>query len=474
MAELLKRGLTVVALVRGNDLTAARQRLELALQPLENGARLGRPRVIAGSLLEPNLGITDADDQDFLKRAELTVIHCAASIRFNRSAASDEPFATNVGGCQRLLDFCQSQRTRAFHHVSTAYVGSRIGAARIPESPVVDSALGGNDYEKSKITAETMVLSQSRFPVTIHRPSIVVGDSETFFTSTYHGFYAPLQIGAQFANAFGFDDRAGDWFRQKIGLAPHDSKNLVPVDWVAACIAHVACGQVANDGKPQIFHWTNPRPVPTLTMQEAIVTAIGERFANKPLKARGSQVPAATPKEFSQQMSVYQSYFNCDPSFDTSLSQQLSGLLPCPELNLALLTNMARYAIDQGFGWPKPPLPELPHQPVVAALRMTPRNDSTPGESHIRLRLLGAGAVEPLDFKKVQEKWFVEVLPKETKATTINCTGSLTTLAEHITGTVALESAVEQGYLSIAGYNLANSFTIMEHWLSQIARQVRP
>ncbi len=452
----------------------ARRRLEQALQPLENGCRLPRPRVVLGSLHEAKLGITNASDQDFLHQAELTVIHCAASIRFNKTESSDEPFSTNVDGCKNLLNFCRSHRTKSFHHVSTAYVGSRSGSAVIPETPVLDPALGGNDYEKSKIIAESLVLAQSQFPVTIHRPSIVVGDSQSFFTSTYHGFYAPLQIGAQFASVFGFSNEAGDWFRQQIGLSPSDSKNLVPVDWVAACIAHVACSQLPACDSPQIYHWTNPHPVPCRTMQEAIVTAIGERFGSKLRKSRRSEIHEPTLEEFSQQMRVYESYFNCDPRFDTANSKQLNISLPCPELDAPLLTNMARYAIDHGFGWPKPPLPAMPHQEVVEALRAPPSDHRSPGTSHIRLRLLGPGAVETLLFKKLGDNWFVAPNSTECQATTICCTGALTTLAACITRTVPLESAIEQGYLSIGSYNLVNSLTIIEQWLSQIASQVRP
>ncbi len=473
LAELLKRGKTVATLVRGQDAVQARGRVEQALQPFEKDGLLPRPRVIVGSLHEPQLGITRSEDIELLRRCELTVVNCAASIRFTKNESTEEPYCTNVEGSRKLLEFCRELQVCAFHHVSTAYVGSRSGAAVIKERPVHELSLGGNDYEKSKILAESMVLSQTYFPTVIHRPSIIVGDSKNFFTSTFHGFYAPLQIGAQFARINGFSKEAGDWFRQQLGLSPSDSKNLVPVDWVAACIAHIASAPTAINAGPVIYHWTNPQPVPCETMQSAIVTAIGERFAKPASRSQGlSKLP--TPEDFSQQMHVYQSYFNSDPGFDTANSELLRASLPCPAVDLTMLTNMARYAMDSGFGWPRPALPELPFQKIIAALQGLPQGNPTDAACFIQLRLLGPGAIEPLYYAKQRNTWFVSKYPEEEDKSTIRCTGALTTLAACITGTNTLPNAIEKGYLTIEGYNLTSAATTMEGWLSQIVDPNRP
>ena len=47
----------------------------------------------------------------------------------------------------------------------------------------------GNDYEHSKIEAERLVRAADWLdPPTIYRPSIIVGDSRTGYTATFHGF----------------------------------------------------------------------------------------------------------------------------------------------------------------------------------------------------------------------------------------------------------------------------------------------
>ena len=56
----------------------------------------------------------------------------------------------------------------------------------------------GNVYEKTKLQAELMVRAAGTERwldrATIYRPSIIVGDSQTGYTTTYHGFYAPLKL----------------------------------------------------------------------------------------------------------------------------------------------------------------------------------------------------------------------------------------------------------------------------------------
>ena len=61
----------------------------------------------------------------------------------------------------------------------------------------------GNIYEESKACGE-MLVRQADFLdcYTIFRPSIIVGDSETGFSTTFHGFYTPLRLLSAIARSF--------------------------------------------------------------------------------------------------------------------------------------------------------------------------------------------------------------------------------------------------------------------------------
>ncbi|XP_075264828.1 fatty acyl-CoA reductase 1-like [Convolutriloba macropyga] len=88
----------------------------------ERGAEECRAKVvaIAGDVMEPNLGISEEDEQMLINSNITTVIHSAATIRF------DEPlrFALdlNVGGTLRVVQLCRKlSNLKALVHVSTAY-----------------------------------------------------------------------------------------------------------------------------------------------------------------------------------------------------------------------------------------------------------------------------------------------------------------------------------------------------------------
>ena len=78
-------------------------------------------------------------------------------------------------------------------YVSTAYVaGDRRGLAREAELDVGQGFR--NAYEQSKHEAERLVWSRrERLPVTIVRPSIVVGERGTGWTASFNVVYGPLR-----------------------------------------------------------------------------------------------------------------------------------------------------------------------------------------------------------------------------------------------------------------------------------------
>ncbi|MEZ6135098.1 MAG: SDR family oxidoreductase [Pirellulaceae bacterium] len=478
LAGLLQRGCQVAALIRSSPRGSAAQRCEEALGSFERSLLLPRPRVIESNLHSPKLGISPVDLQ-WLRSRPVCVIHCAASIRFVRDPSSEEPYRTNVDGTQQLLAVCRELQVVHFHHVSTAYVGSRAATPRIMEAPVDQESLAGNDYELSKIRAECLVRQCSWLPGwTIHRPSIVVGDSQSSFSSTFHGFYAPLQIGAQYAKAFGFSPQAGDWFRQHLGIAEHDSKNLVPVDWVAESIVRVAVAEPRpNLERGRILHWTNPRPVACSTMQAAIVDSIEDKFSNRIVRVdeynaanRRTDLPHADA--FRQQMEVYESYFGNDPVFDTAQAN-LADTAPCPVVDYALLRRLADFAINNNFGWPRPPLPPVPAADIVETLRNIEWN-AHPADAiadcSLSVQATGPGAPERLYFVRRQVsgqscRWFGANahLPADVQLDTLV---PLSVLAACITGKTEPIAAIDNGYWAIQGTQRHQWLAILTDWVN--------
>lgn len=474
LSRLLCRGVDVAVLVRRSRTASAEQRVEQALVAFEKSSLLPRPRVIVADLAASGIGVC-AEDRAWLAERPLRVLHCAGSIRFKEDAVTREPFTSNVGGTQNLLAFVQGLDTRAFHFVSTAYVQNGYkGVCR--EERVPSPALATNDYERSKILAEQAVLEREGIgPVTIHRPSIVVGDSQTYATSTYHGFYAPLQVAMQFAAKHGFDEQAGKLFREQLGLAKTDVKNLVPVDWVAESIVRTlvsdACGTAVNTrASADILHWTNPNAVPCEDIQLAISDVVQSR-SRPPGNKRVDEVARPSPTEFRSLLSIYEAYFRCDPVFDCSRSKARCPGLPCPRVDRDLLFELASSAVNTNFGWPQPRACPVPHQKIVRTLREIPwgaKADCRGVRDVITLNLLGPGAPEKLVFGETNSRWRRLGGAVPSLALEVRCTTRMEVLANCINGTTDVVDSMAQGLWMAESTDQEKANENIKNWMSDV------
>lgn len=194
MRDLLLADARLAVLVRPSRKASARHRVEnvMCYWDRELGRTLPRPVVLEGEINEPDLGL-DARDIRWVAEHCGRVLHNAASLTFESTSPTGEPWRSNIEGTRHVLELCRQAGIRQFHHVSTAYVcGLRQGL--ILESDVDVGQKLSNDYEKSKLESEKLVRgSEFLDQVTVYRPAIIIGDSQNGHTTTYHGFYAPLQ-----------------------------------------------------------------------------------------------------------------------------------------------------------------------------------------------------------------------------------------------------------------------------------------
>lgn len=191
LERLIARGERVVALIRAADARDARRRLdELAEATWGDRDVVAHVEAVAADLEAPSLGLPDGA-VDALARRTAAIVHCAASVRFD--LPFDEAHAINVGGTERMVALAERARSQGasgrFVHVSTAYVHGRCtGLAR--ESGPSHPPQFRNTYEQTKHLAEQVVNRLEG--ATIVRPSIVVGDSRTGWTSSFNVVYVPL------------------------------------------------------------------------------------------------------------------------------------------------------------------------------------------------------------------------------------------------------------------------------------------
>jgi thioester reductase-like protein len=245
--ELLARFLDnterrVYALVRSEDDGQAAARMERTLRCLFGPDHPYSERVIAvpGDITRPALGLRGR--LDGLAERVNEVVHGAATVSFSTSLA--DALDINVEGTLRMLEFAERCRTRGglrrFSHISTAYVaGGHSGC--FSEDDLDVGQRFHNAYERSKFEAECLLAGWwGRLPLTVLRPSIIVGERDTGWTASFNVLYWPLRAFARGAYA------ALPARRE----APVD---VVPVDYVADAI--FALSQAA-EAEGATFHLT--------------------------------------------------------------------------------------------------------------------------------------------------------------------------------------------------------------------------
>src|SRR5256885_8949219 len=138
-----------------------------------------RIRIFRGDITEPQFGL-NRDDYDRLIHTTDSVVHCAASL--NRKSEKS-CLNVNLRGTLEVLLLAQKSNyyhgLRRFSHVSTVAVAGK----RQDEVVVEDRAIEweGSDYDpyaRTKKFCEHMIRQLlPETPLTIFRPSIVLGDS---------------------------------------------------------------------------------------------------------------------------------------------------------------------------------------------------------------------------------------------------------------------------------------------------------
>ncbi len=184
------------------------------------------------------------------ERLHSEVTHvCHLAALYNLRVAWDPAYQVNVLGTQHVLHFARSVRSlERFIYFSTAYVsGWRTGI--VFEDELVPGYGFKNHYEHTKFLAERLVRSvMEEMPVTVIRPGIVVGDSQTGETAKFDGPYFVMHFLHRIPGRFPLP---------YIGRSEAEV-NLVPVDYIARATAALTTLEAAT-GKT--YHLVDPAPL---------------------------------------------------------------------------------------------------------------------------------------------------------------------------------------------------------------------
>jgi len=199
---------------------------------------------IRGDVSEPQLGM------DSKQYVELTtqcthLVHAAATIKLNMTP--EEAHKATLVPTENIFQFIDLCRKNGqflkLDYVSTVGIAGKMQGA-IEERFFPETREFHNNYERYKAKSEAIVWQQIQagLPATIHRPSMIVGNSQTGRIVNFQGFYFLTRFISGHPT-YGF-----------IPKLPKLTVDTVPVDYVAAGI-HWASSDKAALGK--ILHYSS-------------------------------------------------------------------------------------------------------------------------------------------------------------------------------------------------------------------------
>ena len=267
-------------LVRARTAQEAQERLWRAFQLHMTFDRFddllrSRIRIFLGDITNAQFGLVDGEYARLVKTTD-SIIHCAASL--NRKSEKS-CMNVNLRGTLEVIQLATRARDdhglRRFSHVSTVAVAGRRANEVVQEDASIDWNLSDYDpYARTKKFCEHMIRQLlDGIPLTIFRPSIVLGDSRRPETNQFEMVRAFVFLASLPVLPF----RSGD----KI--------DIVPVDFVADAIATLH--QKPNPAH-DIYHLSSGVDSETfVVLTDALAKAQGKRG---PIFAPSLEGPSST------------------------------------------------------------------------------------------------------------------------------------------------------------------------------------
>jgi NAD(P)-dependent dehydrogenase (short-subunit alcohol dehydrogenase family) len=201
------------------------------------GVTKARAIAVFGDLTSKKLGVA-ADDIKGLKGEIDALFHLAAV--YDLKADEETQIQANVEGTRNVVEFAKAIDAKHLHHVSSiAAAGLYEGVFR--EDMFDEAENLDHPYFNTKHESEKIVRKESKVPWTVYRPGFVVGDSQTGEMDKVDGPYYFFKLIQRMRQLL------PPWF-PSVGLEG-GRLNIVPVDFVVACIDHIAHSKADLKGK---------------------------------------------------------------------------------------------------------------------------------------------------------------------------------------------------------------------------------
>jgi NAD(P)-dependent dehydrogenase (short-subunit alcohol dehydrogenase family) len=238
-ALLAHKGVTVHFLLREESARKVPELLEYW------GTTKARAIAVFGDLTAKKLGVA-ADEVKALKAAGIDAVFHLAAV-YDLKADEESQIQANIEGTRNVVEFAKAVDAKHLHHVSSiAAAGLYEGVFR--EDMFDEAENLDHPYFNTKHESEKIVRKESKVPWTVYRPAFVVGDSVSGEMDKIDGPYYFFKLIQRMRQLL------PPWF-PSVGVEG-GRLNIVPVDFVVACIDHIAHAKADIKGK--CFHLVDP------------------------------------------------------------------------------------------------------------------------------------------------------------------------------------------------------------------------
>jgi NAD(P)-dependent dehydrogenase (short-subunit alcohol dehydrogenase family) len=217
---------------------------KLAALYAEWGVTKARAIPVTGDLTSKKLGVAP----EVLKalRGQIDHVYHLAAV-YDLGADEESQVQVNIDGTRNMVEFAKAIDAGHVHHVSSiAAAGLYEGVFR---EDMFDEAEGlDHPYFMTKHESEKIVRKECKQPWTVYRPALVVGDSTTGEMDKIDGPYYFFKLIQRMRQIL------PPWM-PSVGIEG-GRINIVPVDFVVACIDHIAHSKADLKGK--CFHLVDP------------------------------------------------------------------------------------------------------------------------------------------------------------------------------------------------------------------------
>jgi thioester reductase-like protein len=341
----------IYCLVRAADTTEGKRKLKANLQQyaLWDDKYGSRIFPVIGDLSQPLLGI-GAEQFQMLAANIDSIYHSAAMLNYVYPYSALK--AANVLGTQEVLRLATRIKVKPVHYVSSV---------AIFESPAYAGKVVKEDdkfehwegiylgYSQTKWVAEKLVriAGERGLPITIHRPPLISGHSETGVTNT-HDFICLMAKGCLLMGSFPDVEYMLD---------------MSPVDYVSKAIVYLS-RQKTSIGKA--FHLQHPQPVPLTNLVDWVrsfgfpveIISYEEWQAQLVNNVSSVENPLYTLRPFllerwsEEQLTIPDLYLQAKRphiSCQDTLDALAGSSIACPPIDSKLFMTYTAYLIQSGF-----------------------------------------------------------------------------------------------------------------------------